>query len=181
MEVDRRKFLASLGAGALAVMTPEDRAEALEHHMIDLLDDEEVSHHHHQDGAPSTADLDPRLLDKNELLAEAAQAEAKLHAKDHKDEQEQERPQTRRGTGNLFRTTEPVLDPMPKKPTLEDFFGSVSLLQITCYKAPCTRWRMGNPKRTFWGVSFTMLSRILSRSIMDGGAVSSSSPMCQNT
>ena len=40
MEVDRRKFLASLGAGALSVMTPEDRAEALEHHMVDLLDGE---------------------------------------------------------------------------------------------------------------------------------------------
>ena len=42
MEVDRRKFLASIGAGALAVMTPEDKAEALEHYMVDALDGEET-------------------------------------------------------------------------------------------------------------------------------------------
>ena len=96
MEVDRRKFLASLGAGALSVMTPEDRAEALEHHMVDLLDGEDLDHHHDHDhhhipdGAPSTADLDPEVLDTNELLAETAEAEAELHAEDHhKDEEEQ--------------------------------------------------------------------------------------------
>ena len=129
VEVDRRKFLASLGAGALSVMTPEDRAEALEHHMVDLLDGEAFDHHHDHDhhhipdGAPSTADLDPEVLDTNELLAETAEAEAELHAETHhEDEEEQETPQARRGTGNLFRTNEPVLEPMPKKPTLEDFF-----------------------------------------------------------
>ena len=38
MEVDRRVFLATLGVGALEVMTPEDKAEALEHYMMDELD-----------------------------------------------------------------------------------------------------------------------------------------------
>lgn len=38
MDVDRRIFLATLGVGALEVMSPEDKAEALEHHMMDELD-----------------------------------------------------------------------------------------------------------------------------------------------
>lgn len=56
MEVDRRVFLATLGAGALEVMTPEDKAEALEHHMMDELDKvaapakPEVSDSQEQDG-----------------------------------------------------------------------------------------------------------------------------------
>ena len=39
MEVDRRKFLASVSVGALAAMSPEDKAEELEHFMIHQLDD----------------------------------------------------------------------------------------------------------------------------------------------
>ena len=56
MEVDRRVFLATLGAGALEVMTPEDKAEALEHYMMDEFDEPaapakpEVSDSQEQDG-----------------------------------------------------------------------------------------------------------------------------------
>ena len=39
MKVDRRVFLATLGVGALEVMDPEDKAEALEHYMMDELDE----------------------------------------------------------------------------------------------------------------------------------------------
>ena len=38
IQVDRKKFLATVGAGALAAMTPEDKAEELEHYMIDVLE-----------------------------------------------------------------------------------------------------------------------------------------------
>ena len=38
MEVDRRAFIATVGAGALSAMSPEDKAEELEHYMIDMLD-----------------------------------------------------------------------------------------------------------------------------------------------
>ena len=38
MEVDRRVFLATLGVGALELMSPEDKAEALEHYMEEKLD-----------------------------------------------------------------------------------------------------------------------------------------------
>ncbi|HJO02897.1 MAG TPA: hypothetical protein QGG47_02860 [Acidobacteriota bacterium] len=34
MEVDRRAFLATLGVGTLELMSPEDRAEELEHYMM---------------------------------------------------------------------------------------------------------------------------------------------------
>ena len=40
MEVDRRVFLATLGVGALELMSPEDKAEALEHYMEEKLDAE---------------------------------------------------------------------------------------------------------------------------------------------
>lgn len=131
MEVDRRKFLASVGAGALAVMTPEDKAEALEHYMVGLLDGDEDGHahdHHHHDGpVPRTEDLDPRLLDENELLAEAAEAEAELAAEgdDHHDHDHSEGGQEvapPRGTGNLFRPSGRELESLPPNPTLEDFF-----------------------------------------------------------
>ena len=41
MIVDRRIFLATLGVGGLKVMSPEDKADALEHYMIDQLDGED--------------------------------------------------------------------------------------------------------------------------------------------
>ena len=40
MEVDRRAFLATLGVGALETMSPEDKAEELEHYMIHMLEEE---------------------------------------------------------------------------------------------------------------------------------------------
>ena len=42
MEVDRRAFLATLGVGTLEFMDPEDKAEALEHYMMDLLEKPET-------------------------------------------------------------------------------------------------------------------------------------------
>ncbi len=38
MEVDRRAFLATLGVGTVGMMSHEDRAESLEHYMMDELD-----------------------------------------------------------------------------------------------------------------------------------------------
>ncbi len=38
MEVDRRAFLATLGVGTVGIMSHEDRAESLEHYMMDELD-----------------------------------------------------------------------------------------------------------------------------------------------
>jgi hypothetical protein len=133
MEVDRRKFLASIGAGALAVMSHEDRAEALEHYMVDILDGEDHSHDHGHDhvpaNAPKTDDLSEEFLDKNPLLREAAEAEAEFaedhddhDPEDHHDEKEQQEARAPRGTGTLFQPTGREFEPMPERPTLEDFF-----------------------------------------------------------
>lgn len=117
MEVDRRKFLASLGAGALAVMSPEDKAEALEHYMIDQLDGDDHDHgHDHAHHSGPEAEFGPEILEEEGLLGDAARAEAELHT-DH--EQELTTP---RGTGNLFKPSDRVLEPMPEKPMLEDFY-----------------------------------------------------------
>ena len=140
MEIDRRKFLASVGAGALAVMTPEDKAEALEHYMCDLLDGEDPGHahdhHHHHGPVPRTEDLDPRLLDENELLAEAAEAEAEFadedHDDDHDDHAAAQELNAPRGTGNLFRPSDEILEPLPANPTLEDFFRLEVLARPAC-------------------------------------------------
>jgi hypothetical protein len=41
MEIDRRKFIASIGGlAAVEAMDPETRAEALEHYMVEKLDEE---------------------------------------------------------------------------------------------------------------------------------------------
>jgi hypothetical protein len=77
MEVDRRAFLATLGsAAAIEAMPSEARAEALEHYMSDVLDEQATG---------------------NEL-------------------------KVRRGTGSLFAESGRILEPMPAKPTLVDFF-----------------------------------------------------------
>jgi hypothetical protein len=69
------------------MMSPEDKAEALEHYMMEKLDE--------------------AVTPKSPIIA---------------GEQDQDGPQPPRGVGNLFRPTDRVLEPMPDKPTLEDFF-----------------------------------------------------------
>ena len=99
MNIDRRAFIAGLGGtAAVALMSHEERADALEHYTTDLLD-QEVAAAQGQAKYPTVAELDSQI----ELRG------------------------TRRGTGNLFQPgtgAEKVrhLPPMPAKPTLKDFF-----------------------------------------------------------
>jgi hypothetical protein len=90
MEIDRRSFLATLGgASAVELMSHEARADELEHHMMDLLDQQ------------------AQQAMTNQLVV-------------------------RRGAGSLFsgrgtpdergRLQPRVLEPMPERPTLVDFF-----------------------------------------------------------
>ena len=51
VQVDRRAFLASVGIGALEAMSPEDRAEALEHYMMHKLEDSVAPHGPGEDNA----------------------------------------------------------------------------------------------------------------------------------
>ncbi len=87
MIVDRRIFLASLGVGSLKLMSPEDKADALEHYMIDQLD-----------GGAEDADLQQGR------------------------NRQQDGARSPRGIGSLFRPRVGEFEPMPDKPTFQDFF-----------------------------------------------------------
>ncbi len=97
MDIDRRAFITSLGgAAAVALMTPDEKADALEHYMQQKLD-----------GGTAGTDAFP-------TVAEIAARNADLS-----------RP-SRRGTGSLFSQGRDgklkKLEKMPAKPTLLDFF-----------------------------------------------------------
>ena len=98
MEVDRRLFLASLGAGALATMSSEDKAEALEHYMEEELDTLIAA----RDGTEEVLYMpDGEAIALSEL------------------QQGDSRPA--RGTGSLFARAREYA-PMSDKPTLVEFF-----------------------------------------------------------
>lgn len=94
MEIDRRTLFQSLGgAAAVALMTPDQKADALEHYMEAQLDAADEPKY------PTVAEL----AAKNEDLTRPA----------------------RNGAGFLFTQRRGKLrkiEPMPEKPTLEDFF-----------------------------------------------------------
>ena len=92
MEVDRRTFLAAVGVGAVGAMSHEDRAEELEHYMMHRLDDSV---------APEPDGEESALIELHE---------------------QQQGPTAPRGTGNLFTPRTTAFEPMPDKPTLQDFF-----------------------------------------------------------
>jgi hypothetical protein len=101
LEVDRRLFIASLGgAAAVAAMDHEARAESLEDYMAQQLDNPDQP----QDPVQAVAEKFPTV--------------AELEA------QNSSRP-VRRGVGDVFTGRGgkvSKLEPMPAKPTLQDFF-----------------------------------------------------------
>lgn len=102
-EIDRRAFIAGLGGvAAVAAMTDEAKAEALEHHlMLQVQAANEAA-------ASSEASAEKKF-------PSAAEIDAKIDTQP-----------MRRGVGNLFVShTGNVkrLAAMPEKPTIEDFFG----------------------------------------------------------
>ena len=107
MEVDRRVFLATLGVGALELMSPEDKAEALEHYMMEELDKEGPLVG--PDGQPVAS-------------PESTHAAADGEAGALEEKQDSEGPRTPRGTGRLFMPNERELEAMSSKPTLFEFF-----------------------------------------------------------
>jgi hypothetical protein len=101
MEIDRRAFIASVGgAAAVTAMDHEARADALEHYMMDELDQAVAAQQSAAGGTkyPTVAELE-------------AQIESRT---------------SRRGVGSLFvsgrGSNVRKLEPMPAKPTLVDFF-----------------------------------------------------------
>jgi hypothetical protein len=102
MEIDRRAFIASLGgAAAVSLMDHEAKAEALEHYMEDRLD-EMVAAQSQGAGQP-------------EKFPTVAEIEAQIETRPF-----------RRGAGSVFTGQRgqnvKKLEPMPDKPTLQDFF-----------------------------------------------------------
>jgi hypothetical protein len=97
LEIDRSAFFASLGGpAAVAAMSPEAKADALEHHMMGLLN------HSVTGGAAK------------KKFPTAAEVEAQIETR-----------RNRRGVGNLFLSSTgnvTRLPKMPEKPTLIDFF-----------------------------------------------------------
>lgn len=114
VQVDRKTFLAAVGVGALNVMSPEDKAEELEHFLIHRLED-------------SVAPAD----DPEELAYNL---------------QEQQR--APRGTGSLFMPNGRRLEPMPDKPTLEDFFRLRFAPATHVLQSATHALESGQPERT---------------------------------
>jgi hypothetical protein len=103
MEVDRRAFIASLGgAAAVSAMSSEAKADALEHYMEEKLDELVAQ----RGGAPANG--------QPEKFPTVAEIEDRI-----------EKSNVRRGAGSLFasqRGNVKKLEPMPKVPTLLDFY-----------------------------------------------------------
>lgn len=98
MEVDRRAFLATVGVGALEFMSPEDKAEELEHYMEHMLDDAITA----RDGTEAV-----RYMPDGEALALS---------------ELQQEPRSPRGTGRLFMPRSHEYAPMSTNPTLVEYF-----------------------------------------------------------
>ncbi len=100
MEIDRRHFIASLGGtAAVALMSHEAKAEALEEYMVEQLNTASPPSQAPAPTFPTAAEVDARIDTRH----------------------------YRRGVGGLFLTTQPNakvsrLEPMPAKPTFLDFF-----------------------------------------------------------
>jgi len=97
MDIDRRAFIASLGgSAAVALMTPDQKADALEHYLEEQLDAARAG----QEAFPTVAEIEARNLDLSRT--------------------------NRRGAGNLFVPGRDgklrELKKMPAQPTLLDFF-----------------------------------------------------------
>ena len=100
MEIDRRAFIATLGGtAAVSMMDSEAKAEALEHYMEGQLDEQVAAAQGQAPKNPTVAELEEQIETRS----------------------------YRRGVGNLFVGSQggkvKRLEPMPKKPTLIDFFN----------------------------------------------------------
>ncbi len=101
MEVDRRAFLATLGVGAMELMSPEDKAEELEHYMMEHLD--------HAVAERAGVEGPVLYMPDGEAVAVA-------------ELEQQDELRAPRGTGSLFMPRAEAFAPMSDKPTLAEFF-----------------------------------------------------------
>jgi hypothetical protein len=121
MQIDRRAFIATVGAGTLAKMGPEDRAEAVEHYMLDLLDG---NAHDHAPFRPEDGG------DAGALL--------------------QQVPGQPRGTGTLLLPPRngQVLEPVSAKPTFLELFQKRLAAKNHVLQSATHALKTGQPERT---------------------------------
>ena len=126
MEVDRRAFLATVGVGALELMSPEDKAEELEHYMEHMLDDTIAV----RDGVGPV-----RYMPDGEALALA---------------ELQQEPRSPRGTGTLFMPRSREFAPMSKNPTLIEYFEKRFAPANHVLQSATHALETGQPERTIF-------------------------------
>ena len=143
MKVDRRKFLASVGGvAAVELMTPEDRAEAVEHFMSTELDRWYV------DEFGETGALSP--IRPNSYQPGGGQ--------------QQEGPRMARGTGRIFQPREEALAEMPATPTLIDFFRYRFAPAQHVMRSAAHALKEGHPERTVMACLLHDVAQALCRS-----------------
>ena len=117
MEIDRRAFLASVGGiAAIEAMDPESRAEALEHFMMEKLDEEAAA----------------GLLIGGEAQVVAAPPDATIR---------RGAGSLFGPSGPADNRSMEQLAPMSAKPTLLEFYESGGRLPTTCCRVPRARSR----------------------------------------
>jgi hypothetical protein len=121
MEIDRRAFIASLGGtAAVSLMDSEAKADSLEHWMEENLD-KQVAANQAQEKFPTVAEIEAQIETRN----------------------------YRRGAGSLFvsgRGNVKKLEPMPKNPSLEDFFAPPFAPAVRASEKGQTRRRGSDPR-----------------------------------
>ena len=153
MKVDRRKFLASVGGvAAVELMTPEDRAEAVEHFMSTELDRWYV------DEFGETGALSP--IRPNSYQPGGGQ--------------QQEGPRMARGTGRIFQPREEALAEMPANPTLIDFFRYRFAPAQHVMRSAAHALKEGHPERTVMACLLHDVAQALCRSDIWGGGMGGS-------
>src|SRR5262245_39870755 len=114
MKLDRRDFFAKLGgAAAIATMTHEARADALEHYMMAAAAPPAAAAQGSAGSAP--ASMPASMAADKRPFPTTAEVEAQIETQPR-----------RRGVGGLFTSSEgnvKRLPPMPAKPTLADYFS----------------------------------------------------------
>ncbi len=144
MEVDRRKFLTSVGGiGAFELMKPEDRAEAIEHYM--------------------SSELDKWYIDEFGETAALAPIRPSWYQQGG-GQQNQDGPRPARGTGRVFQPREEPLAEMPAKPTLIDFYRYRFAPAQHVIRSATHALKEGHPERTVMACLLHDVSQALCRS-----------------
>jgi hypothetical protein len=129
MEVDRRVFMASVGGVAAAeLLSPEDRAEAIEHF--------------------ASTELDNWYIDEFGETGALSPIRSPRYQQGGGGQQAPEGPRMARGTGRIFQPREEPWPEMPAKPTLVDFYRYRFAPAQHVMRSATRAIQTGQPERT---------------------------------